>query len=168
MNLSDEERRIRRKESMEKYLASPKGKIAIAKRNSTEEAKVARKKYELSSKGHNRQKKYRDKLRLEVLKHYSKTLSNSNIPCCNCCGENFHIDFLAVDHIAGKKQMDHESNLVRLGYSSKLTGRDLPLWLINNNCPKGFQILCSNCNFAKGMIKNNNKCPHENNIERKS
>jgi len=168
MVFSDEERETRRKESMEKYLASPKGKIAIDKLNNSENAKTSRKKYELSSKGHDRQKIYRDKLRLIVLKHYSKTLSNSNIPCCNCCGENFHIDFLAVDHVMGKLQMNFEPNLVKLGYSSKLTPRALPLWIINNNFPNGFQILCSNCNFAKGMIKNNNKCPHENNIERKS
>ncbi|MBT4326526.1 MAG: hypothetical protein HOD60_06415 [Candidatus Nitrosopelagicus sp.] len=26
--------------------------------------------------------------------------------------------------------------------------------------PNGFQILCHNCNFAKGVSKDN-KCPHE-------
>ena len=32
---------------------------------------------------------------------------------------------------------------------------------IENNYPKGFQILCHNCNVAKGLIGNNNTCTHE-------
>ena len=99
--------------------------------------------------------------RLKILKYYSKRLSNSNIPCCNCCGENFHVDFLALDHIAGKRQMDLEPELKKLKYSSKLKGMNLHRWIIRNNFPDGFQILCTNCNFAKGMKNNNNICPHE-------
>ena len=57
--------------------------------------------------------------------------------------------------------MESEYELKKLGYSSKLVGRMLFKFLIDNNCPDGFQILCINCNFAKGMIKNNNKCPLE-------
>ena len=98
---------------------------------------------------------------LKILKHYSKLLSNSNTPCCNCCGENFHIDFLDVDHIVGKRQIDSEPELVKIGYSSKLEGIMLQSWIVRNNFPDGFQILCTNCNTAKGMKKNNNKCPHE-------
>jgi len=97
-----------------------------------------------------------------VLQHYSKNLSNSDIPCCNCCGLNSHLDFLALDHIAGKKKMDSEDELVKLGYSSKLENRVLIKWIIDNNFPKGFQVLCTGCNFAKGMKKNNNECPMKN------
>jgi hypothetical protein len=100
--------------------------------------------------------------RLKILQYYSELLSNSNIPCCKCCGANSHIDFLAIDHIAGAKQMDSEPELVKLGYSSKLEGSMLHNWIIENDYPKGFQILCTSCNFAKGMTKNNNKCPMEN------
>ena len=57
--------------------------------------------------------------------------------------------------------MDSIPELVKLGYSSKLQGGDLHNWIIKNNFPDYFQILCQNCNFAKGMKKNNNKCPHE-------
>jgi hypothetical protein len=32
---------------------------------------------------------------------------------------------------------------------------------MENNYPKGFQILCHNCNVAKGLIGNNNICTHE-------
>ena len=99
--------------------------------------------------------------RLNILLHYSKYISNSNIPCCNCCGENSHVDFLTIDHIAGKNQMDSEPKLIKLGYSSKLKGKGLINWIIENNYPKGFQILCHNCNVAKGLIGNGNICTHE-------
>ena len=100
----------------------------------------------------------RDSLRLKVLQYYSKHLSKSDIPCCRCCGEKSHNEFLALDHIAGKKEMDSEPELVKLGYSSSLVSGALLRWIIKNNFPKGFQILCHNCNQAKGFY---GKCPHE-------
>ena len=106
-------------------------------------------------------KAYRDSIRFNVLATYSKLLSNSDVPCCNCCKLNTHLDFLAIDHIAGKKEMDSEPELIKLGYSSELKSTTLLKFIIKNNFPKGFQILCTCCNFAKGMEKNNNKCPHE-------
>jgi hypothetical protein len=103
----------------------------------------------------------RNNLRLSILQTYSKRLSNSDIPCCRCCGESSNIEFLAIDHIAGRKQMDSEPELVKLGYSPKWkTSNSLLLWMAKNNFPKGFQILCHSCNFAKGHSKDN-KCPHE-------
>jgi len=103
-------------------------------------------------------KNTRDDKRLKIIQHYSKLLSNTNTPCCNCCGENSHTEFLAVDHITGKKQMDSEPELVKLGYSSKLQSLPLHNWIIRHDFPVGFQILCSNCNMAKGFY---GKCPHE-------
>ena len=43
--------------------------------------------------------------RLKILKYYSKELSKSNTPCCRCCGQNSHTDFLDLDHIIGKKEI---------------------------------------------------------------
>ena len=110
------------------------------------------------------QKKNRDKPeskenRLKVLQYYSKRLSNSSIPCCNCCGLNSHIEFLTVDHIAGRQEMDSEPELKKLKYMSKLSGTALVIWIIKNNFPKGFQILCHNCNQTKGYY---GQCPLEN------
>jgi len=110
------------------------------------------------------QKKNRDKPeskenRLKVLQYYSKRLSKSNIPCCNCCGLNSHIEFLTVDHIAGRQEMDSEPELKKLNYMSKLSGTALVIWIIKNNFPKGFQILCHNCNQTKGYY---GQCPLEN------
>ena len=95
---------------------------------------------------------------MKVLQYYSKHLSKSDIPCCRCCGEKSHIGFLAIDHIAGRKEMDSEPELVKLGYSPSLTSHTLLAWITRNNFPKGFQILCHNCNQAKAVY---GKCPHE-------
>ena len=90
-------------------------------------------------------RKYTQKRRLKILKHYS-----GEIPSCACCGEK-EIKFLSIDHIegGGLKHLRKEG-LNRSG----LTG-----WIIKNNFPKGFQILCHNCNFAK---RHYGICPHNN------
>ena len=126
------------------------------------EVKARKKKIRDKPENKAKEKKERDSFRLNVLKHYSKRLSNSEIPCCRCCGQNSHLDFLTVDHIAGKKQMDFEPELVKLGYSSKKQGKQLDKWLIENDFPKGFQILCHSCNMTKAFPTNNNKCPMQN------
>ena len=51
-----------------------------------------------------------------------------------------------VDHVNGYK-------------SGPRAGLPLYQWLISNNYPEGFQILCSNCN--QGKRRNHNVCPHE-------
>jgi len=170
------------REYAKKYRESPEGKAKDKARKQTPEykaqAKKANKKYharpEVKERERKRYEKHssdpekltsakneRDVNRLKILKYYSKSLSNSNIPCCNCCGENSHVDFLAIDHIRGSKQMDLEPELKKLKYSSKLRNQNLHRWILKNDFPDGFQILCTNCNFAKGMKKNNNQCPHE-------
>ena len=126
------------------------------------EVKAKRKAREQTPERKSKRKSTRDDKRLEILQYYSKRLSRSNIPCCNCCGLNSHIDFLEFDHIAGKKEMDSEPELMKLGYSSKFSNNFLHHWIINNKFPDGFQILCKNCNSAKGMIKNHNECPMKN------
>ena len=132
-------------------------KIAIRQRP---ENKAKAKKFRRSPERRAWHKLNRETKRLKILKHYSKQLSKSNIPCCNCCGENFDISFLSIDHKAGRKEMDSESKLVKLGYSSSLVSDNLHVWIIKNNFPDAFQILCHNCNHAKGHSKDN-KCPHE-------
>jgi len=141
------------------YYARPEVQAREKALRATPEAKTKQKEYDGSPKRLVKRKNDRDNLRLSILQTYSKRLSNSDIPCCRCCGDSSHIEFLAIDHIAGRKKMEPE--LVKLGYSPKWkTSNSLLLWMVKNDFPKGFQILCHNCNFAKGHSKDN-KCPHE-------
>jgi hypothetical protein len=130
-------------------------------RSLTSEFKKNRKKRESTPEKILKTKTKYDTQRLLILQKYSKRLSNSNVPCCNCCGLNSHIAFLAIDHIAGKRKMDSEPELVKLGYESTFPNSSLKKWIVDNNFPKGFQILCHSCNHAKGHTKNK-KCPMEN------
>lgn len=116
--------------------------------------KIERKKYEdeYYHKNHERichkSKKYCDNLKLIVFNYYS-----NNIIQCNCCGEK-HIEFLQIDHI-NCGRIIHGKNK----RNNELCGPKLYRWLIKNNFPEGYQVLCANCNFSKGVF---GKCPHQN------
>ena len=140
-----------------KRRATPEYKAIQKKLKSKLEYKANQKKYASRPENRAREKKRVEKIRLKVLQYYSKHLSDSDIPCCWCCGES-HIEFLALDHAEGRKEMDSDTKLVKLGYSSRLISQGLVNWIIRNNFPEGFKILCHNCNMAKGIY---GKCPHE-------
>jgi hypothetical protein len=73
-------------------------------------------------------------------------------PVCVCCGEA-HVECLSIDHIKeGGAQHRKELN------GDARDGRNFYVWLKQNGYPPGFQVLCMNCNFAKGHFK---VCPHE-------
>jgi len=79
----------------------------------------------------------------QVFMHYSR-----GVPQCACCGELMY-EFLTIDHIEGKKKFNHTNDM---------TGIRLYSWLVKNNYPDGFQVLCMNCNHAKGHFE---ICPHQ-------
>ena len=81
---------------------------------------------------------YRYKLKKDVLNHYGHK--------CACCGETT-FEFLTLDHIDGNGAKHRK----RVG--------NVYSWLRKNNYPSGYQILCFNCNCAKGFY---GKCPHQN------
>lgn len=89
-----------------------------------------------------RQKKLYQKLKMEVLIYYG-----GNPPKCACCGES-HVEFLSIDHIKDEGNV-HRRKIGR--------GRLFYHWLIKNNFPKGYQVLCRNCNWAKS----HGGCPHK-------
>jgi hypothetical protein len=126
--------------------------------NQKPEVKAKKREYDLKPKIIARKSKKYDNARLKVLQVYSKRLSNSDIPCCKCCNLNSHIEFLAIDHIEGRMEMDSIPELVKIGYSSKFSTGQLIQWITKNNFPEGFQTLCHNCNMAKGFY---GKCFHE-------
>lgn len=83
-------------------------------------------------------KNYRRKLRTEIIEHYGSK--------CACCGED-QLEFLAIDHINGGGNQHRK----RVGF-----GNVMYLW-IKRDWPNNLQILCHNCNLAKGYY---GKCPH--------
>lgn len=66
---------------------------------------------------------------------------------CICCGQNI-FEFLEIDHIDGGGAA-HRKEIGQGG---------LYRWLIANGYPSGFQVLCSDCNHAKGRY---GACPHQ-------
>lgn len=90
--------------------------------------------------------RWRD-IRQQVLDHYGNK--------CTCCGETIP-EFLSIDHINGGGN-GHRKSLEANGMK-KHHGTGFYKWLIDNEYPEGFQLLCHNCNFAKGHY---GKCPHE-------
>ena len=91
-----------------------------------------------------RQKIYDKKIRFSALQAYS-----GKYPKCSCCDESI-IEFLGIDHIDGGGSI-HRKELTKLGTT-------LYLWLRKNNYPNGYQVLCHNCNLAKGFY---GVCPHK-------
>lgn len=78
---------------------------------------------------------YRLDLKVFVLKHYSP-----NLQCmCKGCRER-NIAFLTLDHINGDGA-DHRREVGK--------GTQFYKWIIQNNFPIGFQVLCMNCNWGK-------------------
>ena len=170
---SSEKGKTTNKKAQKKYSSSEKGKNFIKKYKSSGKNSVCQKKYSSSEKGKAGQKKFKSSekgstsVQLKVLRHYSKLHSNSNISCCRCCGLNGHTDFLAIDHIQGRREMKSIKELVEIKYTSTLEGYALARWIIKNNYlldlqTEYFQILCHNCNAAKGYPRNKGKCPMEN------
>lgn len=77
--------------------------------------------------------------RYEVLYWYSNGLME-----CNECGVNIS-EFLCVDHI-NNNGVDHRKEI-------GIGGDKIYRYLINNNFPNGYQILCNNCNYLKEYIR---------------
>lgn len=88
-----------------------------------------------------RETQYRRNLKIRVFKAYSK-----GKPKCRCCKEDNPV-FLCIDHIDG----GGHKHIKEVG--------DLYRWLVKNNFPKGFQVLCYNCNRGKWI--NGGSCPHK-------
>lgn len=83
-----------------------------------------------------------------VFSHYS-----DGEPECACCGET-HLEFLALDHRGGWGKRHRERLRKEQG---RVTGLAIYRWVRDNGFPKGFQVLCHNCNQSIGAY---GYCPH--------
>lgn len=104
---------------------------------------------EIRDKISNHTKEQTIQFKLEVFTHYSKEISNSDVPICACCKID-DIRFLTLDHIEGRKHLSKREQKLKT----------LPLWrhVKKIGFPEGYQVLCYNCNIAKGTSY---FCPHE-------
>lgn len=75
---------------------------------------------------------------------------------CACCGETEPL-FLTIDHVNNDGAEHRRSIGEYVGNGKGAGGRTLK-WLKDNGFPKGFQILCMNCNMGKA--RNGGVCPH--------
>ena len=82
-------------------------------------------------------------IRLDALQHYSR----AKVPCCRCCGET-ELAFLTLDHIANDGAAHRRAT----------RATNLSALLKRQGWPKGFRVLCCNCNF--GRARNGGVCPH--------
>jgi hypothetical protein len=87
-----------------------------------------------------KEKERRKKIRLKAMDAYGGRK-------CACCGEDIY-EFLQIEHMDGIGK--YKTNIPRAGYL-------LAHYLIKNNFPPGYQVLCVNCNFAKRF---GDPCPH--------
>lgn len=84
---------------------------------------------------------FKERCRDKVFAHYGQR--------CVCCGETIRA-FLVVDHIGGGGHAHREAEAYAAG--------NIYGWLVKNDFPDLFQILCSNCNHA---TKDGKPCPHQ-------
>jgi hypothetical protein len=81
-------------------------------------------------------------LRQSVIAHYGGG--------CSCCGETEPL-FLEIDHVNNDGHL-HRQEIGR-------TAKALLVWIVKNDFPDTFQILCANCN--QGKKRNGGICPHQ-------
>lgn len=100
-------------------------------------------------------KKYPEKHRKWCMEHYYRLRDEAIMAYgghkCACCGEIEPL-FLTLDHINNDGCKWREAN-------KDHRGATLFRWLKRNNWPKGYQILCLNCN--QGKHRNKGICPHQ-------
>lgn len=131
------------KEYMKKYRQEHKEDIRQYMKKYCQEHKEDLKKYRQDNKKniYKRMKKYNQNIRNIVLENYGNK--------CSCCNETIK-EFLAIDHIKGGGNKHRKEACP--------TGNSFYKWIIDNNFPKDLQILCHNCNLAKGFY---GYCPHK-------
>ncbi len=81
------------------------------------------------------------------------TYSLTNPPSCAWCGID-DMEVLCIDHV-NNNGAEHRKQIRLLGYS-------LYQWLKKKDCPKGYQVLCHNCNHKKKLRHDEEKRRNNN------
>ncbi len=138
-----------KKQKHESYLRNKekvKQRVKEYKQNNKDKVRARQKKYmqqpNVKSRFNKYNREWSKKRREIVISHYGGV--------CACCEES-QIEFLSMDHINGDGAK-HRRELKKNGHIHIYD------WLIKNNFPEGFQVLCMNCNWAKGKY---GYCPHK-------
>ena len=118
------------------------------KERDSKRQKAYRQRPEIKERDSKLNKTNRKNLKNIVLTEYSKRISGVDHPICACCGEDFHEIFLSIDHIIARAKTKLHRRDEQISYRK----------LIQNGFPNGYQVLCINCNLAKGTAE---KCPHQ-------
>lgn len=107
----------------------------------SEKRKEQKKKYNIKNREILADKRYkkRSKYKIMVLQHYGDEV----LECAKCGIKN--IDCLEIDHINNQGARERR----KLFGSQGGSGTSFYLWLIRNDFPKGYQVLCKNCNWLK-------------------
>lgn len=137
---------IKRKLHNEQYRKTHREQLRMTNKRWRERNQEYLKEYYLKNRERNikRSINYREEKKKLCLIHYS-----GNPPKCACCGEKIY-EFLTIDHINGDGAQ-HRKKI-------KGSGSKIYYWLVQNNYPKGFQVLCMNCNWASRI---SGICPHK-------
>jgi len=122
------------------YLKNRDKMIEYAKKYQWEHREVINRKRKNRNYGYNRisgmEKRHINKVK--ILSFYANP---QGVPICNDCGEQ-DIDVLCLDHINGGGNK-HVRGLHNTLYN----------WILQNNFPQGFQVLCANCNLKKARLE---------------
>jgi hypothetical protein len=124
---STEEERKKRREYMRVWNSKNREKVRETNRAKHAKNKVRNNAYS---------KAWRDNARRTILYHYS----GGDIKCV-CCNEREY-EFLAIDHINNDGAAHRKEVNVKGGI-------DMYVWIMKNEFPPMFQILCHNCNWSK-------------------
>ena len=141
------ENKAKRMEIQKMYDSRPEVKENRNRPENKEKVKESQSKPENKAK----KKEWGYTLKFGTFSHYSKKLSNADFPVCACCLYD-DIRALNIDHIIPRSKLSASEKLI------PRAGQQLWNYLKLNNYPKGYQILCYNCNLMK---KANVDCPHK-------
>lgn len=133
------------REYLKSHKEEHKEKNRIYNAANPDKVKAWNKKYEISPKG-------KETKRLQLERNASRRAEcvywySNGLMRCECCGEKTYA-FLTIDHIDGGG----------CKHRKKLKTAHIFRWILKNNFPTGFRVLCHNCNSSFGYY---GYCPHQ-------